>query len=85
MTYLYISSWAGVFLYPVDVLSRGVRYARVRLRHQTRIGREKFPAGTVKARVPLGALLDNVPPVGAYVSQGGGRFKPQAKKPRRKA
>jgi hypothetical protein len=73
-SYLHLSSWAGHFAYPVVVLSRGKRFARVRLLHKTRIGRVTYPRGTVKHRVPLDSLSD-YPSSLAYVSQGGGRFK----------
>jgi len=61
------------FAYPVDVLSRGAKFARVRLRHKTLIGSTWFPRGTVKSRVPLGCLLDE--PVAECLSIGGGRFR----------
>jgi hypothetical protein len=72
--YLHTSNWAGYFAHPVEVLSRGKRFARVRLLHKTRIGRTEYPRGTVKHRVPLDSLSAE-PSSMSYVSQGGGRFK----------
>jgi len=74
--YLHVENWAGLFAYPVDVLSKGAKFATVRLRHETRIGRTSFPSGTVKRRVPLWSLSAN-PRASANVSTGGGRFVPQ--------
>jgi hypothetical protein len=72
--WLHTYNWAGYFAFPVEVLSRGKRFAKVKLRHQTRIGRTTFPAGHEKHRVPLDSL-SRYPAGHAYVSQGGGRFK----------
>lgn len=72
--WLHTVNWAGYFAYPVEVLSRGKRFATVRLKHQTRIGRIEFQAGTIKRRVPNESLSPQ-PSSMAYVSQGGGRFK----------
>jgi len=74
--YLHVENWAGLFAYPVDVLSQGAKFATVRLRHKTHIGKTYFPSGTVKRRVPLWSLSEN-PRSSAYVSTGGGRFVPQ--------
>lgn len=71
--WLHTANWAGYFAHPVQVLSRGRKFARVRLLHQTRIGWTKFPRGTIKNRVPLHAISERASQ-GAYVSQGGGRF-----------
>lgn len=72
--YLHTSGFLRLFAYPVEVLSRGKQFARVRLLHKTRIGRVEYPRGTIKHRVPLHALLQ-APSSNAYVSQGGGRFR----------
>lgn len=71
--YLHVCNWSGYFAFPVQVLSRGKQFARVRLLHKTRIGRAEYPRGTVKHRVPLRAL-SKCPLSTAYVSKGGGRF-----------
>ncbi|HTU61348.1 MAG TPA: hypothetical protein VMF89_22995 [Polyangiales bacterium] len=78
--WLFTSSWAGVFAYPVQLLSRGQKFSRVRLMHKTRIGRQTFPAGTIKTRVPTWAISPT--PRGALVSMGGGRFESCNKKDR---
>jgi hypothetical protein len=54
--WLFTSSWAGVFAYPVELLSQGQKFSRVRLMHKTRIGKQTFPAGTIKTRVPNWAI-----------------------------
>lgn len=77
--YLHTTSWAGLFASPVEVLARGRKFARVRLLHQTSIGRTRYPGGTIKGRVPLDALGPK-PQRGAYVSKGGGRYVPQSRK-----
>ena len=72
--WLHMIGAAGSWLaYPVEVLSRGKTYARVRLLHQTKIGRATFPRGTIKHRVPLAALAAE-PCEHHLVSSGGGRF-----------
>lgn len=73
--WLHLANWAGYFAYPVQVLSRGACFSRVKLLHQTRIGRTTYPAGTIKYRVPNDAIAAH-PNQSAYVSQGGGRFRP---------
>ena len=72
--YLHTSGWAGHFAYPVEVLSRGPRFCRIRLLHKTHIGRVWYPAGTIKHRVPNWSVSTNPSHI-AYVSTGGGRFK----------
>lgn len=74
--WLHLASWAGDFAYPVEVVSRGGSFSRVKLLHQTRIGRTTYPAGTIKYRVPNDAIAAH-PNQSAYVSQGGGRFRPK--------
>lgn len=64
-----------MYAFPVLVLSSGTKYARVKLLHETRIGRVKYPRGAIKHGVPLYAI-GKTPNPSAYVSQGGGRFKP---------
>lgn len=71
--YLHTSNWAGHFAYPVKVLSRGAKFCRVRLLHQTHIGNTRYPAGTIKHRVPNWAVTPN-PSAVSNVSKGGGRF-----------
>jgi hypothetical protein len=72
--WLHMSGPAGTWLaYPVEVLSRGAKFARVRLLHQTRIGRTKHLRGTIKHRVPLDSLAAE-PQRFHLVSCGGGRF-----------
>jgi hypothetical protein len=71
--WLHMYSWAGYFAYPVEVLSKGEKFARVRLLHKTRIGLTEYPRGAIKHRVPLHSL-SAYPSRMAYVSQGGGRF-----------
>jgi hypothetical protein len=73
--WLLTSNWAGVFAYPVELLSQGQKSSRVRLLHKTRIGKQTFPAGTIKAHVPNWALASTTR--GALVSKGGGRFQQQ--------
>jgi hypothetical protein len=71
--FLHTSTWAGVFAYPVEVLDQSKKTARVLLKHQARIGRTTYSAGCTR-RVPIDAVSMSPRP-GAYVSQGGGRFK----------
>lgn len=64
--FLHVCDWSGYFAFPVQVLSRGKQFARVRLLHKTRIGRTEYPRGTIKHRVPLWAL-SQYPSSVAYV------------------
>lgn len=82
--WLHTSNWAGYFAHPVEVLSRGKRFARVILRHQTLIGKVRYPAGTIKHRVPLHSLSAHPASI-AYVSRGGGQFVPAVKLEKAKA
>lgn len=71
--WLHVSSWAGRFAYPVELLSQGKRFATVLLKHKTHIGRTWYPAGTIKRRVPIYALTVEAPQL-SMRSIGGGRF-----------
>lgn len=77
VVYLHMSSWAGCFAYPVELLSLGPKRAKVRARHKMRFvgSKRDYPAGTERT-VPSDALGAS-PWAGYYVSQGGGRFRPQ--------
>lgn len=46
-------SWAGMFAYPCEVLSRGKKFATIKLLHQATIGRVRLKRGDIKRRVPL--------------------------------
>jgi len=72
--WLHTCNWAGYFAFPVEVLSRGEKFCRVRLLHKTHIGTTHYPRGTIKSRVPNWAV-SACPSFRAYVSKGGGRFK----------
>ncbi len=72
--WLHTYSWAGYFAHPVEVLSRGAKYCRVKLMHRTHIGKTTYEAGTIKHRVPNESVTE-YPSRVAFVSQGGGRFK----------
>jgi hypothetical protein len=73
LMWLHTSNWAGYFAHPVEVLSHGAKFARVRLMHKTRIGRIEYPRGTIKHSVPLDSLSEQPSRI-AFVSLGGGRF-----------
>lgn len=67
----------SVFRYasPVDVLARGPKRARVRLRHALRWNRKDYPAGSTRY-VPTYALGDKPWPL-YLVSVGRNRYVPQ--------
>lgn len=71
--WLHMIGFLGAWAYPVQVLSRGPKWARVRLLHKTRRGRRWYPRGSEWSRVPV-ACLRECPIDGALVSKGGGRF-----------
>ena len=71
--WLHMSTWVGCLAYPVEVLSRGSKFCRVRLLHKTQIGTTWYPRGTIKHRVP-NTSLGVIPGLFAMHSLGGGRF-----------
>lgn len=68
---------------PVDVLSRGPKQARVRLRHSLRWNRKNYPAGSERT-VPLYALGER-PWATVLVSVGRNQYVPQTSPRGRKA
>jgi hypothetical protein len=64
----------GSLSYPVELVSQGTKFAKVRLLHKTHIGRMWYERGTIKHRVPVSSLSDDH---GQHtlVSLGGGRFR----------
>lgn len=68
---------------PVDVLTRGPKRARVRLRHSLRWNRKDFAAGSTR-HVPAYALGEKPWP-GSLVSVGRNRYVPQMTPQGRKA
>ena len=71
--WLCTQSWAGPTFWSVDILSRGPKRAKVRLRVSAHLGRRWFDKGTVK-HVPADAVTTTPPPAshrnGATVFHG---------------
>lgn len=55
--YILTDSWAGRSRTPCILLSKGPKYACVRLLGTLRVGRKAFASGTEKTRVPLRSMV----------------------------
>lgn len=64
--YVHIQSWAGICAIPCRVVSQGDRYAKVKLLADLHLGRQMYPAHSIKIRVPLSAIAPE-PRAGAEV------------------
>lgn len=64
--YVHIQSWAGVCAIPCRVVSQGDRYAKVKLLADLHLGRQMYPADSIKIRVLISAIAPE-PRAGAEV------------------